>query len=212
MKTLYLLGPVGSFSDEAADALAGRDFQKKYVSSFVKLLQVFKRTRKNNYALVPIRNKIIGKIAAAEPVLKIPHLKRVKKIRIPVCFVLAVKTVSKKSPAMAEIKKIYCSEIAYQQCRNFIKKHLPHAKVFSNFSVTSFAYKKIVQLAERGGAKTSAVSAKTEVTRAAKGQATSVAAIGSLRGARLYTCTVLSRNIQNEPDDWTEFVLLTKGE
>lgn len=179
-KTLVLLGPAGSFSDAAANKL-GKNWKKIYVSSIEKIFEAVRRRKA--FGFVPVKNKIIGSVPKSEEGFKKMHgqLHILRRIKFPVRFVLAAK---KKIP-LKKIQKVYCPLVVADQCRKFLRKKLPHAKLVTDVDSSSASYKKIVQLARF-----------------------SLAAIGSERGAKLYKLKILGRNIQDDPKDWTEFVLI----
>lgn len=181
-RNLIMLGPAGSFSDIAATRL-GASFKKCYVTSFAKLFAKLKD--KNHYGLVPVRNKIVGKIFEVSHFMKKKKFKEIHTFKMRVTFVLA----AKKGVTPQNIRRIYCPLVVKQQCFKFLGKNLPKANFSLNFDSSSAAYKKIVQLKNF-----------------------SAAAIGSEYGAKLYGLKVLARNIQDDPDDWTEFVVVRRYE
>ena len=185
-KTIVLIGPAGSFSDYATEEsvfikkLTDGNFKKRYV---VSVAAVFKRVRPGNYGLVPVRNKIIGKIPGAEKFFKKGKFKIIRRFRMPVKFVLA----AKKRVKLREISRIFASPVARAQCKNFLHKNFQNVHFERAAFSTSASYKKVVQL---------------KLERARKW-----AAIGSEFGAKIYQLTILAKNIQDDPHDWTEFVL-----
>ncbi|MBI2638022.1 hypothetical protein HYW83_00320 [Candidatus Peregrinibacteria bacterium] len=181
-KKLILLGPDGSFSSMAADRL-GKEYQRRYVGSFSAL---FYEVRGDSFGLIPIMNKIVGPIKMAVKFLKKKRYLAVRKFRIPIRMALVVR----RRVALNEIQRVYAPLIVKKQCRIFIKKYLPAAAFYTDFASSSLAFKKIVQL-------------KRE-------KAYCSAAIGSEKAAKIFKLHVLARNIQDDPHDWTEFVLFQK--
>lgn len=179
-KTVVLLGPAGSFSDAAANKL-GKKWKKVYVSSIGKIFEAVKRRKA--FGFVPVRNKIIGSVQKSrEEFKKIRgQVQIIRRIKFPVRFVLATK---KKIP-LTHIQRVYCPLVVANQCGKFLKKNLPHVEFATDFDSSSASYKKIVQL-----------------------DGFLAATIGSLAGAKLYKLKVLERNIQDDPKDWTEFILI----
>lgn len=177
--SLLLLGPAGSFSDYAARSrrIAGK---KRFVASFAK---IFASVRGKKLGLVPVRNKIIGEIPGIAGFFKKRKFSILRRFKIPVRFVLAARG---KIP-LGEISFVYASPVVRDQCKKFLKKYLPHAHCVSAGDSSSSSFTKIVQL-----------SAK---------KANQSAAIGSEFCAKKYKFQVLKRGIQDDPCDWTEFVV-----
>ncbi len=183
-KIAVLLGPKGSFSDQAAGFLR---VKKQYVSSFA---EIFRSVAKGGFGIVPVRNKIIGDIKSTTHFFKSNKFKILRRFKMPVSFILAVRPGRKAK--LENIKYIYCAKIANQQCKKFIanlKKIDPAVKIITNFPSTSSAFKKIVQ--QRGR------------------RAGASAAIGSEYAAKIYGFKTLAKQIQDSKADWTEFVLFS---
>lgn len=178
-KKLVLLGPEGSFSSFAADRL-GKQYRRRYVGSFGAL---FREVQGDSFGFVPIKNKIVGPIKTAKKFLKRKSYQAVRKFRVPIQMIL----VAKRQASLNSIKHIYAPLIVKKQCGIFIKKHLRTAVFHMNFASSSLAFKKIVQLKEK--------------------KAYYSAAIGSEKATKIFKLKVLARNIQDDPKDWTEFVL-----
>lgn len=182
---LVLLGPAGSFSDIASQKL-GAGFARHYVASFK---DVFAFMKRGAHGLVPVRNKILGPIVPAVQHLKKGKFEILKKVRLPVSFVLAATakagSLTKKGTKLENIKTVYCPEVVRQQCSKFIKKNLAHAKFPRASEASTMSFKKIVQL---GG--------------------NSAATIGPERAAKIYKLKVLARKLEDQRNDWTEFWLI----
>lgn len=179
-KKLVLLGPEGSFSSMAANRAGGR-WERKYVHSFEVLFRAVKGT---TFGLVPVRNKIVGKIPGVEKLLQKKPYCIVSKFRMPIRMVLAGK---KKIPFDA-IHSVFAAKVVKMQCEKFLKRNLDGAKFFTGFTSSPLAFKKIVQLKGK--------------------KAYQSAAIGSEKSAKLLKLRILARNIQDDKKDWTEFILL----
>lgn len=183
-ENLYLLGPAGSFSDEASELLKGGAFQKRYVSSFRQLLQ---KAKQGELVLLPVKNKIIGEIPEFSKILKREKMKPLQTIRLPICFVLACR----KDVSANNISKIYTSRVAKAQCEKYLNKNHRNVRFVFTGS-TSSSYKKNVQL--KGG------------------NAENAAAIGSERAAKKYGLHVLKKHIEDLRANWTEFGLFKSAE
>lgn len=178
---LALLGPAGSFSDEAAKKL-GRNFAPVYCKSF---RDVFNNVKSGMLGFLPVRNKIVGEIPETASFFRVPSADCtiLKSFKYPISFVLAVS----RKMHISQIRTLYTSPVVADQCRKFIHRYLPHVRIFFHVDSSSDAIKKIVQL-------------KPE-------EAEHSAAIGSEKAAKMYGLKVLERRIQDDPKDWTEFVL-----
>lgn len=144
---------------------------------------VFRNIKTGDLGLVPVKNKIIGAIKSAKRINS-PQFKIIKRFKVPIRFVLA----SKKKVALKNIRFLYGFKPANNQCGKFIKLHFKHVKKINSFGSTGAACKKVVQ--QKGF---------------------SAAAIGSRIAARQYKLKVLADNIQDEPNNWTEFVLFSSA-
>ncbi len=180
-KPLVLLGPEGSFSSIAAKRFSDR-YTFIFVDTFGKVLKKLECGPCD--ALLPIRNKIFGPIDVVVEALKGNEFFVVKKFKIKISFVLA----APMKLVISDINALFVSKIALTQCSKWVEKFIPQAKAHTNIDSTSEAFKKIVQLRKE-----------------------KAAAIGSLAAVKLYNFTVLAKNIQDEKDDWTEFVLISKA-
>ncbi|MEK7524412.1 MAG: prephenate dehydratase domain-containing protein [Patescibacteria group bacterium] len=160
--------------------LAVRRFRNAKIAYASSFAVLFKRIQSGSLVLLPVHNKIIGPIPEVKKYLKTHPVKIMKKFRMPISFVLA----SKRKMSLSEVRRIYSIGPAMDQCKKFLKKYLSSSKKVRVAS-TAQAYKKIVQLTAQGAA-----------------------AIGSLAGAKSYQLVVLARQIQDDPKDWTEFVIV----
>lgn len=190
---LILLGPPGSFSDLASRKLE-KKFEKRYVSSFKKIFKKLHAAKKI-FAFIPVKNKIVGDVEPCATEMKKNRYAVVMRLTFDVRLVIAKKRsplkVAGKARAKSNlgipaglIKKIYVPAVAYEQCKKYLAQKYPGVKVQTNADATSASYKKIVQL-----------------------KGFSAAAIGSLEGAKMAKLQIIERNIQDDPQDWTEFVV-----
>lgn len=181
MKTLFLFGPAGSFSDIAANRFK-KSFLKSYCSSF---REVFKKMGSKNFGFLPVRNKILGELRFVTSQLKSRRKKYevISHIRFPIKLALA----AQKKMALADIRLLYMSILIQKQCGKFLKKYLSRAKKITSTESSSSVIKKVAQLKGKSACQS--------------------AVIGSEKAAKLFGLKILKRNIQDDPRDWTEFVL-----
>lgn len=181
MKFLFLLGSAGSFSDVAAGRFA-KSFRKRYCASF---REVFQKTAQGGCGFLPVRNKIFGelRLVAARFKSRPQKYEVISHIRFPVRLAL----MAKHKIDLRDIKLLYVSVFIRKQCGKFLKKHLKSAKKIMSAESSSNVIKKVVQL---------------------KGKKAKISAtIGSEKAAKLFNLKILKRNIQDDPKDWTDFVL-----
>jgi prephenate dehydratase len=182
MKVGYL-GPEGTFSEEA-----GKEYCRKVEGkvemvpfpTFHDLLTAVDRGRMNE-AMVPIENSIEGTIGVVTDMLaKEVNLRIRQEIVLPVSNYL----LAKKGARLHEITDIISHPQPIEQCKAFIRKKLPKARLHLSHSTSEAARQ--VALSPRG-----------------------FAAIGPLSLARLYGLSVIARKI-NPKDNQTRFVVLAK--
>lgn len=198
MKRIALLGP-GTFSDESA-----QHFLKEQSCEFVyhKLISdVFLSTTngESEYSVVPIENTIEGSVS-----LHMDWI--VHEVDLPIqaewVYPIDMNLVGympdsyagqqqgdaadsdTDSDKFGHIRKVLSHAVALTQCRQFLRKHIPHAEV-------------------------ELVSSTAECIRLVKTMNDpSVAAIGPMNAALLYQVPVLARSIQDHQDNMTRFLLL----
>ena len=214
---IVLLGPEGSFSDAAAHSRNIKNFAREqglrsasslhYVSSFT---QLFAAVKKGAYGLVPLRNRILGRVPGTEPYFEQQKKWEVlKRFTMPIEFAIVAST----ALPLSRIEVLHASEIARLQCLRFIKTYLPHAKLLINKGATSFSFTKVVQeggsvARVKGDARRKGPVTGRNFTPGGESQNKNSAALGSFHGAKHYKLKILARHVQDVPDDSTEFVII----
>lgn len=180
-KRVAFLGPEGSFSHEAFKKL-GHGFSPIACRS---IRDVARRAAEGALGFLPVRNKIIGEIEETVRVFKSARTALVvlRKIKFPISCVLA----AKENIPFSRIRTLYAFGAVRDQCGKFIGEKLPKARIFSRVASSSAAIKKVVQLTGK--------------------MADESAAIGSEKAVKIYGLKILARGIQDDPEDWTEFLL-----
>lgn len=194
MKVGYL-GPEGTFSEEAgkiyAQKISGR-VQMIPFSTIHNLLYAADR-RKIDEAVVPIENSIEGTIGIVPDMLvKDVNLMIRQEIILPVYHYL----IAQKGVKLKDITDVISHPQPIDQCRDFLSKKLPRAKMHLAFSTSDAARQVATSLGER-------IIAHGEI----KGPV--FAAIGSRALAQLYGLQVVARKI-NAKENQTRFVVLAK--
>jgi len=123
-KTVAILGPEGSFSEEMALKLVGSRFPLYYCTTTNEIIELVENGSVD-YGIVPIENSTNGTVF---PVLDALLNHNVKvfgeaKLKINQCLV------AKKNMDLKEIKTVYSHPQGIAQCMNFIKNYLSHVEV-----------------------------------------------------------------------------------
>ena len=179
MSTTLCLGPEGTHSHEAARVLLGKETPLTLVRTFQ---EIFQRLEDDPaaVALVPFENSIEGSVT---PILDL--LVRHPTIRIARSLAFQVRQnliVSNDAMPLTAIQKVYSHPQALAQCANFLRTNLPAAEWVETPSTAAA----VAQIAAE----------------------TNVAAIGSLAAAELAGLTVSKRNIQDNHENITRFLLI----
>lgn len=123
-KTLAVLGPAGSFSEEAALKLAGSRLPLKYCT---KTDEIIKSVEDGNadYGLVPIENSVNGTVLPVLDALLNSNVEVFGEIELEINHCLA----AKRNMSFKEIKAVYSHPQAIAQCMGFINNYLPQADI-----------------------------------------------------------------------------------
>ncbi|MFX0163087.1 MAG: prephenate dehydratase [Candidatus Hodarchaeota archaeon] len=180
---MAFLGPRGTFSEEAA-----HKFSLNIPSEFIPVNTIegiIRGVEKSrfDYGVIPIENSVEGSVPATLDLLAEAgeNAKICAEVILPVIHFL----VTKEKIEFEEIAEIYSHPHALAQCRSFITKNIPHAKLVDTYS-TADAAKKV------------ATSEEINIT-----------AICSKSAAQLYNLTILAENIQDLKINATRFAILT---
>lgn len=175
------LGPRGTFSEQAASMLAEDENIIPY-RSFWDALDAVQNDR-IDAAIVPVENSIEGTVNATVDTLIFDVGLYIQKLLIlPIEQCLLVK----KGAKISDIKKVYSHAHALPQCRAFFRENMPDAVQES-------------------------VSSTAEGIRlAAEADDVSIAAVGAKTAASLYGLEVAAENIQDNNDNFTQFILVAK--
>jgi len=180
---IAFLGPKGSYSHLAARQYAARHFEEFIESGCAKFQDIFKQveTGQADYAVVPIENTSSGSINDVYDLLQNTPLSIVGEMTVPIDHCLLVATASQ----LDKIQTVYSHPQPFQQCSQFLNRY-PHWKI-EYCESTSAAMEKV---AESGSPH--------------------VAALGSEAGGALYGLQVLDRNLANQEQNITRFVVLAR--
>lgn len=133
------------------------------------------------YGILPVENSNAGSVTAVYDLMKIYNFYIVRSIKIPISHML----LAKKKIDITNIKEIYTHEQAAAQCSRFIEEN-SHIKL--NICSNTAAAAKFV----------------SENIR------TDIAAIASADCADLYNLTVVTKDVQNNKNNYTRFICISK--
>lgn len=185
IKKIGYLGPEGTFSQDAGFLYLKKLEHKADLIPFSTIhdLLIAVDRKKLDEGIVPIENSIEGTIGiVADMLVKEVDLKIKNEIIIPIHHFLMAKG---KIP-LGKIKEVISHPQPIEQCRTWLRKHLPHAKITLSYSTAEAA--KHVALSEKEN----------------------IAAIASRGSAELYKLKILVKDITEYRDNLTRFVILSK--
>ena len=169
------LGPLYSYSHLATLHRFGQAVELIPVGTIAAVFEEVNR-KQANFGLVPIENSTDGRIADT--------LDMFTRLRVKICSEVQLRihhTLLGRCPR-SEITEVYSKPQALSQCRNWLAKHLPAARLIEVTSTTTAAQ---VALENRGAA-----------------------AIASLLAAQHYGLDALAENIEDNPDNITRFAVI----
>lgn len=183
MSVLGFLGPEGTHSEEAAmymNRVLGNHWTLKAYKSIYDTLLAVDKS-KIDYCIVPVENSIEGSVR-----ITLDTLARDVNLQIDMELVWQVHNYLLAKDKSVQITKLASHTQALAQCRNYIKINYPSAQLLE---VSSTAH-----------------AAQMASTKAQEG----IAAIASKRAAQTYGLIKLDENIQDNDNNVTRFILLSK--
>lgn len=180
---IAFLGPKGSYSHLAARQYAARHFEQFIEIGCAKFSDIFEQieTGHGDYAVVPLENTSSGAINDVYDLLQNTRLSIVGEMNIPIDHCLLSATPTR----LEDIQTVYSHPQPFQQCSQFIQGY-PHWKI-EYCESTSAAMEKVAEL-----------NSPTAV------------ALGSEAGGALYNLTSLARNLANQSQNITRFIILAR--
>lgn len=169
------LGPLHSYSHLAALKYFGEATELRPVSS---IRAVFESVARNDlpYGVVPIENSTDGRVVDTLGMFLQCDMKVCGEVLLPIHHNLLSRT------PRSEITEVHSKPQALSQCRDWLAKHLPQARLVE-ISSTAAAAK---LAAEKRG----------------------VAAVASLEAGRQYELELIDANIEDNPNNVTRFAVL----
>ncbi len=178
------LGPKGTFTHQAT-----LDFFPKAGTNFIpckNILEIFDKIEKDilEFGVVPIENSLQGTVRETLDYLIEKNLIIYGEVELRISQNL----ISLKESNLDKIKAIYSHPQAFGQARGWIKANIPTAELIPTSS-TSAAVKQVKELKNPSNA-----------------------AIGTITACKIFNLTVLSSKIEDIPDNYTRFLIISKKE
>ena len=180
---IAFLGPKGSYSHLAARKYAARHFDNMVESGCLKFQDIIHQVESGqaDYAVLPIENTSSGSINEVYDLLPQTSLSIIGEMTIPIEHCVLVAG----NTDLQQIETVYSHPQPFQQCSQFINRY-PHWKIEYTES-TAAAMEKVAAL-----------------------NSPKAAALGSEAGGELYQLQVLERNLANQQQNITRFIILAR--
>jgi len=123
-RTVAVLGPQGSFSDEMALKLVGSRVPLRYCATTDEIIKLVERGEVD-FGIVPIENSVNGTVLPVLDALMSHDVEVFGEARLEVNHCL----VAKRKIELKDIKTIYSHPQAVAQCMGFINNYLPNASI-----------------------------------------------------------------------------------
>ena len=187
IKELLFLGPAGTYSEIAKNQfltiLAQKNIEQIPFATVKKIIE-YVDANTNAAGIIPIENSIEGMVRET-----LDNLLSLKDSCVQICAETVIPIhhcLVSKAKDIKKIKKIISHPQALAQCQNFISKHFDSNIEQIEKASTSKAAQELVDLDE------------------------SYAAIANKRTAELFKLNVLAKNINDEHDNKTRFIMLSR--
>ena len=175
------LGPFGSFSHQAAELRFGAMNEYLPLSSIRSVFETVD-TERSKYGVIPIENNQEGVVSETVYLLEEFEVQIVAEMPLDIHFAFGT-----REESLSRIDKIYSRDIAFKQCRKFIREHFPETQI-QLIPVESTS--KAVKIAMEEG---------------------SSAAICSHVAAKEFNLPILFDNIEDSSSNQTRFLIISKN-
>lgn len=169
------LGPEGTYTHQAAIKNFGSSLNYLPMPTIPDVFTSVNR-READYGVIPIENSTGGAVLHSLDMLAETELKIVAQVYLPIEHCLISRT------PMEEIREIHSKDQALLQCRDWLQRHLPKARLVD-------------------------CSSTAEAVRLAANEP-GVAAIASEIAAQQYDVPILVKSIQDKTDNVTRFLVI----
>jgi prephenate dehydratase len=181
MPRIAFQGERGAFSEEAAVKLLGEQIQLVPRSTFESLFAAIDE-KAADCLLAPVENSLAGSVHRSYDLLLESSLHISGEVVIPIRHFL----IGCSGSSFETIKTVESHPVALAQCQRFFAAHPQFQRIATEDTAGSVA--RVVEQGDR--------------TRAA---------IAGLRAAKLYGGVVLREHLEDHPENYTRFVLLTSA-
>ena len=181
LEDLAVLGPKNTYSDLAATKY-NSDAPKYYAKSIDEVLELVAKGEVVE-GILPIENKLHGTIRETLDGLFYKNIHIVREISLPIHHTLIILKQANK----ADIKRIISHSQALNQCKKYLKHNFPKA-IYEPFSSTAASLQKMIDEGDK------AIAVIAPETSLSKDQ-----------------LKVYARNIEDEKDNSTSFLVIRKG-
>ncbi len=123
-KTVAVLGPLGSFSEEMALKLVGSRLPLRYCATTEEIIKLVE-SGEVDYGIVPIENSVNGTVLTVLDALMNHDVEVFGEAKLEVIHCL----VAKRKLSLREVKRLYSHPQAIAQCMGFINNYLPHVEI-----------------------------------------------------------------------------------
>ena len=179
--TVAYLGPQGTFSEEAAILFAPESERLPYPS--IRDAAMAAESRETDEAVLPIENSIEGAVnMTLDYLIHDSTLSIVGELVLPIRQCLIVTEGSRRE----DIETIRSHLQALAQCRRFLERNFPNAKLIASISTAG-------------------------AVEEALNEGRTSAAIGNRRAADLFGASVLESGIEDNPNNMTRFVAMGRN-
>ena len=180
-ETVAYLGPQGTFSEEAAILFAPESERLPYPS--IRDAAMAAESRETDEAVLPIENSIEGAVnMTLDYLIHDSTLSIVGELVLPIRQCLIVTEGSRRE----DIETIRSHPQALAQCRRFLERNFPNAKLIASISTAG-------------------------AVEEALNEGRTSAAIGNRRAADLFGASVLESGIEDNPNNLTRFVAMGRN-
>ncbi len=173
------LGPEGSFSHQAAESRFGAMSDYIPLNSITGVFESVE-TNRVRFGVIPIENNQAGIVNETIEQLCLHELKIVAELPMPIHFTLA-----SNEESVSKIERIYSKDIAFKQCRNFLRDYFGDKVTLIPVSSTSMAAQKA-------------------------SEEKNTAALCSPIAAKLFNLPNLFQNVEDSPNNTTRFLIIGK--
>jgi prephenate dehydratase len=180
MKKVAIRGIEGSFHDQVASSAFGSDYQAAFCSDFSEIARKVE-TEECDFGVMAIENSLAGTILENYNILRDNYIEIIGEKYLQIDHNL----LALPGQRIQNIETVISHEMALKQCRKFLDTK--EIVTRQSFADTASASQHIVHNQIKG-----------------------TAAIGSLAAAKNYGLEILSTNIQDNPKNYTRFLIVQK--